>query len=119
MVVLVILYAQCMLVCLAHVSNPPYLSLYLDLEWMVIFGKSCLGVNVHSLPFLISQGERILALGCHELGRDAILRRVCPCAPDAKSSLPIPLVHPIPCWNVVRLFSDHRLYFDTVFNLIV
>ena len=84
---------------------------------MVRFGKSCLGANEHSLPFLNPQGDKILGLGCHELDKGVITRRVHPHAPDRKSILSIPLGHPIPDRNIVRRFLDRKLDFKTIFNL--
>lgn len=35
-------------------------------------GKSCIGANGHSLPFLNLQGDRILGFWCHKLGGSAV-----------------------------------------------
>ena len=80
--------------------------------------KVMLWVNGHSLPFLNPQGDGILCFGCHKLDRGAITRCVCARAPDPKSTISIPLGHPIPCQNAIRWFSDPRFDFTNVFNFI-
>lgn len=88
-----------MRISLVHVSHPPPALSFPDLEWMVRSKKSCYGVSEHSWPLLNSWGDKILGLGCHELGKSAIMSRIYPRALVPKYILSI--------WDT--LFPDRML----------